>query len=265
MFEALSSIFRSWLIHGTVSKYLLVFAFLPLLKGGLKDPSKTDSYRAIAGSSQILKLFDNVILVVWGHLLSSDSLQFGFKSGFSTTQCSYLVQEVAGHYMRRNTPVFVTCCDCSKAFDKCRFDILFEKLLARNIPAIVVRVLIFSYEKQTAFVKWGNVKSEMFTISNGTKQGAVLSPPFFALYLDDLIKELRSLSLGCHVGGTWRGATGYADDLILLAPTRSAMAKMLEVCERYANDHNITFSTDVNPTKSKTKMIYMSGNINNRQ
>ena len=61
------------------------------------------------------------------------------------------------------------------------------------------------------------------------------------------------------------GATGYADDLILLAPTRSAMAKMLEVCERYANDHNITFSTDVNPTKSKTKMIYMSGNINNRQ
>ena len=176
MFAALASVFRSWLVHGTVTKHLLVCAFMPLLKSSLKDPASTDSYRAIAGSSQVLKLFDNVVLEVWGHLFHSDSLQFGFKPGFSTTQCSYLVQEIYGHYLRQKTPVLSTLCDCSRAFDKCRFDLLFKKLLDRNVPAIVVRVLIFSYEKQVAWVKWGNVTSKQFGVKNGTRQGAVLSP-----------------------------------------------------------------------------------------
>ena len=64
-FDIMSIIFRSWLIYGTVTLSLLACAFLPLFKGGLKDLSKIDSYRAIAGASLILKLFDNVVLLVW--------------------------------------------------------------------------------------------------------------------------------------------------------------------------------------------------------
>ena len=73
-----------------------VCAFIPLLKP-LKDPSQTDSFRAIASSSLILKLLDNVIILLWGHLLSSDSLQFGFKPMVSTTTCTWLVSEVTSH------------------------------------------------------------------------------------------------------------------------------------------------------------------------
>ena len=72
----------------------------------------------------------------------------------------------------------------------------------------------------------------MATTTNGSKQGAVLSPPCFAIYLDDLIKELRALGLGCYIANKFVGATAYADDLMLLAPTRSAMKEMLKV----AND-----------------------------
>ena len=57
------------------------------------------------------------------------------------------------------------------------------------------------------------------------------------------------------------GATCYADDLLLLSPTRSGMEAMLAVCERYAADHNITFSVDANPAKSKTKMLYVCGDM----
>ena len=67
---------------------MLSCAFLPLFKGGLKDPSSTDSWRAVAGSSVIPKLLDYTILNVWGHLLLNDSLAFGCKSGTSTTECS---------------------------------------------------------------------------------------------------------------------------------------------------------------------------------
>ena len=93
MFEHISKIFRSFLIHGDVTCQLLSCAFLPLYKGGLKDPVNSNSYRAIAGSSQLLKLFDYTVLLIWGHLLGSDSLQFGFKHGTSTTQCSWLLME----------------------------------------------------------------------------------------------------------------------------------------------------------------------------
>ena len=66
LFEYLAGIFRSFLVHGNVTLELLSCAFLPLFKGGLKNPHASDSYRAIAGSSQILTLFDNVILLLWG-------------------------------------------------------------------------------------------------------------------------------------------------------------------------------------------------------
>ena len=234
LFECLAVIFRSFLVHGNVTLELLSCAFLPLFKGGLKNPNMSDSYRAIAGSSQILKLLDNVILLLWGDLLNSDSLQFGFKKGTSTTQCSWLVMEVASYYLRQGTPVIATLLDCSKAFDKCQFSTLFTKLMEKGMPPIVTRMQVCVYEEQRGCVKWDGVRSSAFSIVNGTRQGSVLSPTLFSVYLDDLLKQLRLMGLGCHVGGVWVGAAGYADDLILLAPSRSAMKQMLRVCEENA-------------------------------
>ena len=149
------------------------------------------------------------------------------------------------------------------AFDKCKFSTLFQKIIDRKVPPIIVRVLIFLYEQQKGFVKLAGVFSASFSITNGTRQGSVLSPALFACYLDDLLKKLRQKGLGCHVAGKWMGAAGYADDLVLLAPSRGSMSKMLEVCEEYALEHNLAFSTDVNPTKSKSKCIFMCGKTGN--
>ena len=258
-FDILAMVYRSWLVHGTVTLSLLSCAFLPLFKGGLKDPNQTDSYRAIAGSSLLLKLFDNVILLLWGDRLGTDSLQFGFKSGTSTTECSWLVMEVASYFLRKGTPCIVTLLDCSKAFDMCQFSILFEKLHKKNMPAIVLRTLIFVYEEQTAWVSWGAAKSAQFGVVNGTRQGSVLSPGFFGVYVDELLSQLRRSGVGCHIGGQFFGAAGYADDIILLAPCRSAMEEMVKICETFGMKNNLKFSTDSNPAKSKTKCLYMVG------
>ena len=147
LFENLAAVFRSFLVHGDLTLQILSCAFLPLFKGGLKNPGSSDSYRAIAGASQLLKLFEYVILLVWGHLLGSNSLQFGYKMGTSTTQCSWLVTEVASYYVKRGTAVSACLLDCSKAFDKCRFYLLFEKLLKRVVPALLIRCLIFMYDR----------------------------------------------------------------------------------------------------------------------
>ena len=210
---------------------LLACSFLPLLKSALKDPADIGSYRAIAGSNLLLKLFEKVILLVWGHLLSSDSLQFGFKRKTSTTQCSWLVTEVVQYYLRHGSHPLVTLLDCSKAFDTCRFITLFTKLLEKGVPAIVVQVMMHIYEDQYAWVSWGSAKSDLFTITNGTRQGSVASPMLWAIYCDPLIQELRDLGVGAHVGGIFMGVVMYADDLLLIAPTKGGMQQMLDVCE----------------------------------
>ena len=92
----------------------------------------------------------------------------------------------------------MTLLDCSKAFDTCKFSILFNKILARKVPPIVVRTLMAVYEDQYAWVKWGGARSSMFPIVNGTRQGSILSPALFAIYVDDLLQELRS-HCGRHV------------------------------------------------------------------
>ena len=265
LFELFSDVFRSWLVHGTVTFTLFASAFLPLLKNSLKNPADVSSYRAIAGSSLILKLFDQVVLILWGHLLKSDPLQFGYKPGYSTTQCSWFVMETASYFIRKKTPVILTLLDCTMAFDKCRFDILFQKLLDRKLPPVVLRVLIYVYEEQYAWVKWGREKSQLFRIQNGTRQGSVLSPSLFSVYMDGLLCQLRKSGVGCHIGGVFAGAVGYADDLLLMSPSRSSMELMLKICEKYASDTNLQFSTHPDPEKSKSKCIFMTGHLNQKK
>ena len=260
LFQLLALVFQDWLVHGTVTHSVLSCAFVPLLKGQ-KDPGKTDSYRAIASSSLLLKLFELVVLQVWGDRLQSDNIQFGFKRGCGTSSATWLVQEVLQQFLRAGSKPVAVVLDCSKAFDLARFDILFERLLTeRRVPAIVVRVLAFSYQEQLAWVRWGRgCTSSTFGIANGTRQGSVASPAFWAVYLDPLFSELRKEGIGCHLAGMWMGAVAYADDVILLAPGRAAAQRMLAICERFAKTNNIKFSTDADPAKSKSKAIHVTG------
>ena len=119
------------------------------------------------------------------------------------------------------------------------------------------------YMEQYGWVKWGDSKSSQMKISNGTRQGAILSPIFWAVYAYPFIKRLRNLGLGAHVAGLFMGAVCYADDVLLIAPTRAAMQRMLYELQVFAGESNISFSTDPIPAKSKTKCIYVVGNKHN--
>ena len=102
LFEQLSLVFQDWLKHGKIAKQILACALIPLLKGN-KDPGNTNSYRAIASSSLILKMFERTILLIWGDNFHSDSLQFGFKKKSSTNMASWITQEVLAHYLRQGS------------------------------------------------------------------------------------------------------------------------------------------------------------------
>ena len=104
LLEKLASVFQSFLTHGTITLSILSCLFMPLLKSARKDPTQFDSWRAVAVASQLLKLFEYVILNIWvgGHL-KSDSMQFGFMPGTGTDQSTWLLLSVAEHYVNHGS------------------------------------------------------------------------------------------------------------------------------------------------------------------
>ena len=81
------------------------------------------------------------------------------------------------------------------------------------MPAIVVRLLVFWYTKQTFIIRWGNSTSESFAASNGVHQGGVISPYLFNVYVDGLSIMLKATKKGCFINNTSFNHLMYADDV----------------------------------------------------
>ena len=155
--------------------------------------SDKNNYRPIAlvtAASKIFELCLSVILENYTH-----DQQFGFKSKHSTDFCIYTVKSVSKYYTQHHSPVYTCFLDASKAFDKINHFKLFRKLLDRKTPIVIVRILLFWYSKQTVCVKWGRCISDCFSISNGVRQGGILSPKLSTMFksVDDLSQILKSL------------------------------------------------------------------------
>ena len=99
--------------------------------------------------------------------------------------------------------------------------------------------------------RWENELSNSFSVPAGVKQGGVLSPRLFAVYIDDLMKRLRKKGFGCHIINIFVAAILFADDLCLMAPSRNAMQKMLNICQEYCAEYCLNFNTK----KSKSMII----------
>ena len=98
------------------------------------------------------------------------------------------------------------------------------------------------YTKQKLRVKWANEFSDEFSVFNGVKQGGVISPILFCVYMDGLLTELLSSNVGCFMGRVYAGVFMFADDLKLLAPSVYALDIMLNICKNYASRFDVMFN-----------------------
>ena len=187
-------------------------------------------------------MFDVIILKQNAHIFATDELQFGFKPNNSTTQCTFALNEIVQYYINNKSTVFVLMLDCSKAFDRVNYIKLFSILIDKELCPSVIRVLINLYTNQCMRIKWGSYFSDTFNVSNGVKQGGVLSPILFITYFNDLFKRLKHSQLGCHIGNMYAGALGYADDLTLLSPTLSGLKSMLQIADSFGDEYDIMFN-----------------------
>jgi len=112
-------------------------------------------------------------------------------------------------------------------------------LIERQLPRNFISGLLDWFRKCYACVRWGGVYSHFFPILAGVRQGGLLSPLLFAIYMDSLCIRLRSCGLGCRLLDEFFGCLLYADDIVLVTHSVNAMRIMLDICEKFAVDFDI--------------------------
>ena len=249
-----TNLFNCILIHGYNPSCFLSSRIVPIPKNPNGSLNSIENYRGISLCNTLSKVLDILILNKYSDSLSSSNFQLGFKQKHSTVICTNIFKEIINYYFDRGTNVYCCFVDATMAFDRIHIGSLFKLLLSRNVPGIIIRILFDLYNRQTVVTKWLDRCSSPFKVLNGVRQGAILSPILFSMYIDVLILKLKSSGIGCHIGNLYYGALGYADDLVLLCPSAKGLQQMLKICENYGTDYYMSFNT------KKTVCMLMSRN-----
>ena len=250
-------LFNSMIQHGYVPSDFLRGVITPIIKDAEGDSSSLDNYRGITLSHTFSYLFEHAMLQKIDPCLLTDELQFGYKKKHSTSHAIYTVKRCVEYFCDHGSNVYASFLDCTKGFDRVSHDGLFIKLIRRNVPLGWLRILTYWYSNLFSVVKWGSSYSIPFCVISGVRQGGVLSAKFWAVYMDDLVLLLRKTHKGCYLANLFIASILYADDLCLLAPSRSAMQQLLDTCSDYAHFWCIKYN------EKKTKLMYFGKNYRN--
>jgi len=178
----------------------------PSTKGTLNE---VDDYRGITILPIISKLFEFTLQRCMAPHLGSSISQFGYKKGHS---CAHAIFET---FSLNGSTVNVCSLDICKAFDNVNHIKLFNKLMDRHVSVNFIHVLISWYSKMEVRVKWGGAFSHSIHLAAGVRQGFVLVPSLFALYVHDLLLKLNKSGLGSHIKNfCYNALTSYLSMLL---------------------------------------------------
>ena len=240
--DILCTLFNCMMSHGFVPSKLMETIIVPIVKDKKGIVTSKDNYRPIAITSVASKILEYLLLERMKSQLDTADNQFGFKAKHGTDMCVFALKQVIEYYQKNGSPVYICFLDASKAFDRVDHWALLNKLYKRNVNLQIIRLLLFWYSNQRFCVRWGRIYSTSFLVSNGVRQGGIMSPILFNVYMDDLSNILNKSGLGCHLGGVSVNNLLYADDTCILAPSPSALQRLLKLCELFACDNNVIFN-----------------------
>jgi len=101
----------------------------------------------------------------------------------------------------------------------------------RRVPINLLQILESWFKLSFTCIKWGSVLSRSYQLTCGIRQGGVLSPHLFALYIDSVVDRVKASGIGCYYKMICFSIFLYVDDILLLAPSITALQQLVTACE----------------------------------
>ena len=216
---------------------------VPLSKSNKKSLNDPNNYRGISLMPIVIKLIVTIILIKCPEITDHGPAQFGFTPRSSTIHAETIIKDTIKYYNDKGSPVYICSLDAEKAFDCCSWLKLFQKLHDQNtLPKPVLRTLIQLYTKGDASVRYQSETSSPFNLSQGVRQGSVLSPHLYNFYTKDIIKGIRAMNSGTCLNKMNTSIVAFADDIILLSSTLKGLQDMVDRCVQLGKEHLIKFN-----------------------
>ena len=240
---------------------------VPIFKAGNK--ADADNYRGIALLNITGKVFTRILnerLMTVAEMILLEQ-QSGFRKGRGTTDQIFCVRQMIEKHIEHHDPLYMAFIDLKKAYDSVSRSLLFDILRAEGLPEKLVVLIEKLYAKTSLKVRIKQEIGKGVDISTGVRQGCVISPVLFNLFLNYILKQIkpqleeRGVKLCYRIGDSlfkldkegmlemneW--AFAYADDLVLMSDEKEKLHESLKIFDEAVADAGMEMSV------AKTKVM----------
>ena len=254
LFNVLFGLFQCCFNNGIIPTHWLKSIIKPIPKSSKNDPKLPLSYRGISLLNCACKLYSSLLNVrLVDHLERIGLLvdeQNGFRRGRACIDHIYVLTSIVRTNIKDGGSIFAGFIDFRKAFDWINRDLLLYKLIKSGINGKFYNAIKSLYSAPIACVSVNDYATGWFPQNDGVKQGDVLSPTLFAIYINDLALEIKASGVGVKVGDETVCILLYADDIVLLAQSEEDLQIMLNI----VSDWCCKWKLEVN--EEKTQIVH---------
>ena len=245
--DILRRVFNSILNNPRVIEKWSISMINPLHKAGSKmDP---DNYRGISLLSCFSKFFTAILnLRLTQYAIDTNIFsrsQLGFMAGCRTADALFILNNLIEYYCKKKGEYIYGCfVDFKKAFDSVPRHTLFQKLLDYNINGRFYDCLVNIYSNDIACIKIADSITPTFIANQGVKQGCILSPTLFNIFLADfqpMVETAACDPVQIREGGDM-GCLIWADDLLLMSKSKAGMDNMLSALGVFSGKNGMTLN-----------------------